>query len=57
MIAQIVSIVDLVDMIMNYGLKTDDLEEILTGKINVEFSDELVYNMIGFLKLRGIIKS
>jgi len=54
-IAQIVAIAEMVDMIIHYGVKVDEIEMILKEKINVEFSEEMVYNMIGFLKHRGII--
>jgi len=54
--SQIVTLVDSVDMMMHYGEKTDTLESILLSKIGIEFSSELVYNMIDFLKKRKFIK-
>lgn len=49
-LASIVSIIDLVDMILNYSDDFYKVEEILLSKKGVAFSEELVYNMIAFLK-------
>lgn len=54
--SQIIALVDFVDMVMHFGKNTSRLEEILLSKVNVEFSKELVYNMIGYLKSKNIIK-
>lgn len=56
LLSQIVAIVDLTDMVINYGKQTKHLESILTEKIDVVFSKELVYNMIAFLKGKRIIE-
>ncbi|MBI9011899.1 MAG: diguanylate cyclase [Clostridiales bacterium] len=55
-LAQIVALVDLIDMMMHYGKKTEALENVLLSKIGIEFSSELVYTMIDFLKKRKFIK-
>jgi putative nucleotidyltransferase with HDIG domain len=49
-LAQILSIVDFVDVYLKYNDK-GGLEEALKSKVNVAFSEELVYNMIAFLKI------
>lgn len=54
--SQIIALVDFVDMVMHFGKKSSKLEDILLSKVNVEFSKELVYNMIGYLKSKNIIK-
>lgn len=54
--SQIVALVDLVDLMMHYGEQKDTLEKVLLSKIGIEFSSELVYNMIDFLKKRKFIK-
>jgi len=56
LLAQIVSIIDLVDMQMHLSKKTEDLETILLSRMGIEFSEELVYNMIDFLKKKKLIK-
>jgi len=48
LIAQIVSIVDMIDLLYLYN-STTSIEEVLKSKIRVAFSEELVYNMIDFL--------
>lgn len=55
-LSQIIAIVDLVDMIMFHANKTNQLEDILISKIDVVFSEELIYNMIAFLKKKNIIE-
>lgn len=54
--SQIIAIVDFVDMVIHYSNQVDDLEKILKSKIGIEFSEELVYNMVAYLKSTFIIK-
>ncbi len=54
-ISQVVAIVDCVDMTIFYSKLTDQVEKILLSKVGIEFSEELVYNMIDFLKNQEII--
>lgn len=55
-LSQIVSIFDLVDMIINQANMKNEVERILRSKTNVEFSEDLVYNVIAFLKDRKLIE-
>jgi len=48
LIAQIISIVDMIDLLYLYSSNTS-IEEVLKSKVRVAFSEELVYNMIDFL--------
>lgn len=53
--AQIVAIVDFVDMVIHYHNQSKELEKLLELKIGVEFSQELVYNMVAYMNEKKLV--
>ncbi|MBN2796962.1 MAG: diguanylate cyclase [Clostridia bacterium] len=56
-VAQVICLIDHIDIIFNTGKKIKKVRDHLISKIGVEFSSEMVYNMIAFLEEEGMIEA
>lgn len=56
LIAQIIGICDMVDRVVHFALKSDELENMLQGTRGKEYSDDMVDQMLAYLKVKGVIE-